>query len=363
MASHPLFFTNKLILPMLITLMLVSVTTPAFAEAITVATDKDSYVLGETILISGTATPNAAITIRLYNPAGALVAIEQAMSDPTGAYVAKIITSKAWVEGIYTLKVTDSMSGLTAEKKLILIKEIVPPKPPVPLVTLQVSISVPSMIQSGDTAKAFVLFTYAGKTIDPDIKSAIIVDPKGTKISVKPAIKRIETGWYSLEYRVTDTGIYGIQIAATAEDTDGNGQATFQVVPKLATATDVADLKKAITDSSDAISKKLDSVQKAITDSIKATEDKITTAVSDAQKALAKAVDDSKTAITGAVSSAQAAISGAVAGVKTDVGALKGTLDSISAGVSSSTTFILVVAALVVITLVLELVILVRKLR
>ncbi|MEM2210401.1 MAG: hypothetical protein QXK35_01140 [Nitrososphaerales archaeon] len=344
-------------------MMLISAIAPVSAEVITIATDKDSYVLGESILISGTATPNSAITIRLYNPANVLVALEQAMSDSTGAYSAKIITSKAWVEGTYTLKATDSMSGLTAEKKITLIKEIVPPKPPVPLVTLQVSISVPSTIQSGDTAKAYVLFTYAGKTVDPDIKSATIVDPKGAKINVKPAIKKIDTGWYYLEYKVTDTGIYGIQIAATAEDTDGNGQATFQVIPKLATATDIADLKKAITDSSEAISKKLDSVQKAITDSIKATEDKITTAVSDAQKALAKAVDDSKAAISGAVSSAQAAISGAVAGVKTDVGALKGTLDSISAGVSSSTTFILVVAALVVITLVLELVILVRKLR
>ncbi|MCS7116757.1 MAG: hypothetical protein RMJ31_07100 [Nitrososphaerota archaeon] len=361
--ASPLFFTNRAALSIIIVLILTSAISPAFAEVIKVATDKDTYVLGEPILISGTATPNSAVTIRLFNPAGVLVALDQVMADTTGAYATRIITSKAWVEGIYTLRAFDSMTGLTAEKKINLIKEIVPPKPPVPEVTLQVSISVPSVFAPGDTVRAYVLFTFAGKAVDPTITTATVVDPRGAKIDVKPTIRKVETGWYYLEYRVTLTGIHAILVSATAEGTDGNGQATFQVMPKLATTDDITRLEKAVTDSRDAISKKLDDVSKALTDSLRATETRITTSLGDAQRAIVKAVDDSRAAITGAVSSAQAAISGAVSGIKTDVGGLKGTLDSISAGVSSATTFILVVAALVVITLVLELVILVRRLR
>ena len=86
-----LFFTVLLVLATLAIL-------PALASPITVATEKDEYKAGDSLTVSGTATPNALVSIQLFDPNGKRKAIAQATSNIKGVWLAT---------NIYTFSTTD----------------------------------------------------------------------------------------------------------------------------------------------------------------------------------------------------------------------------------------------------------------
>ncbi len=106
-----LFFT-------VVTILLASIATVAFAAPISVMADKTSYNSGEAVSVTGTATPDTWISIQLYNPNGMRMAISQVQSGSDGAYsVSKIYTfTTADVSGIWKVEAYDSSAVETAQK-------------------------------------------------------------------------------------------------------------------------------------------------------------------------------------------------------------------------------------------------------
>jgi hypothetical protein len=108
--SPILFFT-------LITLLVASLAVPmVFANPITVSPNQETYATGEKLSVTGTATPNAQVSIQIKDPSDIRKGVAQTQADDTGAYSASdvftfVATSAA---GAWTVTAYDSTAGDTA---------------------------------------------------------------------------------------------------------------------------------------------------------------------------------------------------------------------------------------------------------
>jgi len=91
--------------------VLTAITPPALAQVITLTTDKPTYAVGDDIIISGTATPNAAIAIQITNPKGTIILLTTLKADAEGAFERSIKLPPGSSIGEYT--VTASQGGAT----------------------------------------------------------------------------------------------------------------------------------------------------------------------------------------------------------------------------------------------------------
>ena len=102
----------KLILGSILAVMIIALIPSAFADSITVTTDKDSYTKGETIRISGhtNGPSDLPVTLQVLNPVGNLVEVQQLTRIVNGTFFDDVwiddIDSKWRLEGEYTVRVT-----------------------------------------------------------------------------------------------------------------------------------------------------------------------------------------------------------------------------------------------------------------
>ncbi|MEM2351713.1 MAG: carboxypeptidase regulatory-like domain-containing protein, partial [Thermoproteota archaeon] len=108
----PIFFSIILCLALVV---------PAYAQALTVTTDKDVYGPGETIKVSGTAVPDSDVTVQIFNPALQLVDIDVTRAGADGKYtlsfkIPEKIPTGLWTYGTYLVKAY--MAGQVATKTI-----------------------------------------------------------------------------------------------------------------------------------------------------------------------------------------------------------------------------------------------------
>ncbi|MEM4436624.1 MAG: carboxypeptidase regulatory-like domain-containing protein [Thermosphaera sp.] len=112
----------KTLTPIFLSLVLcLLLTAPAYAQVLTVATDKDVYGQGDTIVVSGTAAPNADVTVQIFNPAMQLVDIDVVRAGADGRYsvsfkIPEKIPTGLWIYGTYLVKAF--MAGQVATKAI-----------------------------------------------------------------------------------------------------------------------------------------------------------------------------------------------------------------------------------------------------
>ena len=112
-----LFIISTLFVP---TLGQVSSPSPPTAAPITVNTDKPSYLLGDTIVISGSVkspVQNTQLSIQIFDPNNNLVHVDQIDVSKDGKYTDTIkAVGVYWkVNGNYTVKVQYALPGVTAQ--------------------------------------------------------------------------------------------------------------------------------------------------------------------------------------------------------------------------------------------------------
>jgi len=103
----------------LLEILIVLSATPAMAsaESLSVKTDKDTYNIGDSVSISGTATPNASVSIKLRDPSNATKVESEAQVAFDGSYsMESIYILKAIDEpGMWRVNVCDLSSNETVE--------------------------------------------------------------------------------------------------------------------------------------------------------------------------------------------------------------------------------------------------------
>jgi len=112
-----LFIISALFIP---TLGQMSSPSPPTAAPITVNTDKPSYLLGDTIVISGSVkspVQNTQLSIQIFDPNNNLVHVDQIDVSKDGKYTDTIkAVGVYWkVNGNYTVKVQYALPGVTAQ--------------------------------------------------------------------------------------------------------------------------------------------------------------------------------------------------------------------------------------------------------
>jgi len=313
----------------------------AAAAPITVTPSKTTYNPGDTLTVSGTATPNSAVTIQVFNPAGNIVGLGQGSTDSEGRYT---ITVFVWPLtptlkipfGTYSVKATDAANGDSVSTTVEFAQLLPPPPPPAKLAEalVHITISTSETYQLGETARIFVLFTYNGSKVDPTATVVLIHPPGITPVS--RTLTRIHSGLYYLDYTPVETGTYAVHVEATAKGTTNVEIVTFQVTQRLATASDLTTLGNDLTT-------KLDTVQKAVTDRIALAQDDVKSKVASAQSALSSAITNAQDDIKTSISNTQSALSGAISSAKNDLNNrissaqddIKSTLSSIEGSIKS----------------------------
>ena len=110
---------------------------PVLAQTLTVTTDMDFYGPGERIAVSGTAIPNADVTVQLFNPNNELVAMDYAKSGADGKYSMTFVVPAQlpmgkWILGTYTVRAyaagAEAKKAITIGLKVVVVGKVVDAK-------------------------------------------------------------------------------------------------------------------------------------------------------------------------------------------------------------------------------------------
>ncbi|MEM4613551.1 MAG: carboxypeptidase regulatory-like domain-containing protein [Ignisphaera sp.] len=93
---------------LLLALLVAAAIAPVVGQALTVSTDKRTYIPGETVVVSGTAPAGSWVSIAVVSPAGKEVDYRMVQADAAGRYTVSIkLPSKLpyadWIAGEYTV--------------------------------------------------------------------------------------------------------------------------------------------------------------------------------------------------------------------------------------------------------------------
>lgn len=281
---------------LLLTLLVAVAVAPVVAQALTVSTDKRTYIPGETVVVSGTAPAGSWVGIAVVNPAGREVDYRMVQADAAGRYTASVkLPSKLpyadWIAGEYTvyayLGATRAAATFILSAGSKAIGRVVDAKGN-PVADAEVLV-----VETGDLARSradgsFELYTSPGTVT--------------VRVS-KPGYTRAEKT-VTLALGDNDLGTIAIQPLDEVVAALSGRVATLE--------TKVAQLEKTLTD----IQKILTDISTAI--GRLATKDDVTSAKNDILNALKPISAD-----LAAVKSDAAAIKSDLAAVKSDVAAVK----------------------------------------
>src|SRR5437870_10162214 len=300
---------------------------------------------GETALsITGTVSPapGAGVNafIQVFNPAGKTVASSVAAVDPTaGTYSNSFTTggTTLWTTGTYTISV--NAAGVTGTNSFTYTATIITPPPSTNINALRVWVQASTPVFPGDTVQIATLVEWVanGSLATTHFQTAHYHTPTNGLVNLGAATT-IHKGFYFWTITLpanAATGTYFVHVWVNNSGPEGQGLGAFTVSPSLASGASQQQILTAVNGVSSSLASSLGQITTALT-------------------TLQGAVVQLQTAATQTQTAAAAAQKAA-----SDLSASVGT---ITTGVQSSQTYILVVAALAAITLVLELAILVRKL-
>jgi len=299
---------SKILTPIFFSLILcLALIVPAYAQALTVTTDKDVYGPGETIKVSGTAVPDSDVTVQIFNPALQLVDIDVARAGADGKYtlsfkIPEKIPTGLWTYGTYLVKAY--MAGQVATKTIeirlaVTVVGKVVDKAGVPIPDADVIIGPASGKTLSDGTFTIGLpaeGTYTVKiskagyySYTGTVAAAIGTNNLGTitLVSYEDKIAELEKKISDLEKSLSgaaaDISALKTQLASLSKDVDA-----LKGLSK-----DVSDLKT----KTDSLSKDL-SALKSYLDALK-TQVRVITDIQSAVRDLRSSVDDLKTAVGG----------------------------------------------------------------
>jgi archaellum component FlaC len=320
--------------------LLVAVAPVALAQALTVYTDKPSYLPGDVLVVYGTAPAGSWVGISIINPVGKEVDFKMVQAGPDNTYRTTFnlptqLPYGDWVAGTYTVKawlgaVTATTTFTLAPGSRVL-GRVVDTKGR-PIEGAEVAIVETGAKTTTGADGSFVLYAAPGsytirvskagyRTVERSVTLVLGDNDVGT-VTLTSYEEIVE----ALERRVSQLENQVAQLSQTLEQLVGKISADLDTVKNsLATLlTKVDSLSKAVADLSSkvdaavaAISEKVDSVGRAVAD--------LRTVVDGISKTLATVSSDVK-----AVSSKVDTVSGKVDTVSSKVDVLRTTVDAIS---------------------------------
>jgi len=311
------------VIAVLLTVLLVTAGVAA-AQALTVKTDKTTYMPGESVVVSGAAVPGATVGIAAYNPAGTTVFFTMVTAGADGSFtttikIPKTIPYEDWVYGTYTVEAkvgtTSATAKFTVAAAALIVGTVVDEEgAPVPNAEVMVKETGVSVLTGKDGK--FTVSTDVGTWTLVVSKAGYVSTEKKVTVSVGTNDVGVIT-ITSLESIVADLKAKVESLTTTVSELSTKVSALEAQVPALTEVSAKLDalnaslvaLSKAVAD----LSSKVDAVSKAVGD--------VSTEVSGVD---AKLADLSK-----AVSDLSKSVSSLDASVKDALGKVTSTLDAL----------------------------------
>jgi len=324
----------------------------------TISVSPTSVSGAQTITISGTTTASAAVGLKVTNPSGTTVFIDNVQANSAGAYTDSFAVggTSAWVTGTYTASATVASQTSTATFTYT----ATAPTPSGNQLTVLASAN--SLVYAGQTAQvqAYVYWSANGTAASSAVTvTAWWVNPSGS-VSSPTAGTSDGSGFWTWSIPLSSSaadGTYTAAVEATSGPAWGYGTAGFTVNSQVASSSSITS---AVTAGFATLQKDLSanftSLSSGIS-TISGTVSGLPSSLTNIQSSLT-GITNSLTSITNTLNSLSTAVGNAVTAANTAAT----DASNASSSVSSTQTYVLVVAVLAAITLVLELAILVRKL-
>ncbi|MEM1802562.1 MAG: carboxypeptidase regulatory-like domain-containing protein [Sulfolobales archaeon] len=345
-------------LPVVAGLLLILVMlAPLTAQALTVGTDKPTYMPGETVLVSGTSVPGASVGIAAYNPAGTMVFFTIVTAGADGKYstsikIPKTLPYENWVYGTYTVEAkvgtTTATTSFSISAASLLVGRVVDEKGN-PVVGAEVRVKETGVSTTSGSDGKFALAVDLGSwtlvvskagyvSTEESVTAELGVKDVGTivitslesliaKLEAKVAALSAELSALSDEVKALEAQVAGIGEVSAKLDT---------VSKKLDDLSNtLSALSKSVSDLSNKVSA-LEAPLKALSTSVSGLESSVKSLEASVKDSLAKvntAVDSLKLDIT-ALRSDIASVSKAQGDLSSKVDALGSKVDSVGAAIS-----------------------------
>lgn len=370
----------------------------ATSYTLSVSTDKTSYAGNATGTISFTVTPapgsgtSAGLTIT--NPNGAQVFTDSATVSATGTATDTFTTggSSNWISGTYTVTASWALtvSGTPQTTTSTFTYTCVSGCSSTPGSAAAISIvgNSNSLVYVGQTAQIYALaYWNNGTAVKNGVWTATVLGPTGSapSPSITWTVSSPATGvalWTGSIPTGSSDGVYAVEISDTEGGITGWTQTAFTVNGQVANGNAIASAVSSLSglaNNISAISSQLSSIANNV-NSINTALGSVTsqlgsvntavqglgtqlTSLSNTVSGISSSISSitgSITTLTNDVTQMQTTVS-SLGGLASDMSSLQSSVSSLNTSVSNEQTYILVVAALAVITLVLELAILIRK--
>jgi prefoldin subunit 5 len=363
---------------------------PAFASAattytLTVQTTNTSYTAGQSVTVTGTVTPapgaGTEVGIQVSNPLSTLVSTAAAtVNGATGAYSWSFTSgsSSSWPTGTYTVKATWALTATstvyTASGTFGFTGTTTTTGGSTPaLPTIVVHVGTPALVWPGQVVQIGfqTVFGNNGSLAPAKSVTANLIDPTGAATAIT-SWSNPSTGWYWTTWTVPSSatsGTYFVTVWVNDSKVVGAGLGSMEYNSGIATSgaqaaaqsslSSITSSLSSITSAISGLSSSLSSMGSSLSTMGQSISTLQTTA-GNIQTALGT-VSSSITSLQSGITSLQNTLN-TVQGNTQNLGGLSNQIGSVNSSISNNQTYLLVVAALVVITLVLELAILVRKL-
>lgn len=195
-------------------------------RGISVSTDRDLYSSGDTIRISGdigSTKERSQVTIRVTNPEGDNVAVDQLRPNRDGSFgISVLAQGQLWeIEGIY--RVVASYGGDNTSTTFLLTSPVTaPPGPP------SISVSTDkSNYMPGELVTVTVKSVHAVSDTNVGIS---VIDPSGSTIVSRTITTSSGTG--SIDFKLSDSAVsgdYRVNAAASVNGNNISDSTTFRV--------------------------------------------------------------------------------------------------------------------------------------
>ncbi|MCX8186415.1 MAG: carboxypeptidase regulatory-like domain-containing protein [Sulfolobales archaeon] len=332
-------------IPVVAALVLILVAlTPLTAQALTVSTDKASYMPGETVVVSGTSVPGATVGIAAYNPAGTMVYFTMVTAGAGGAYSASIkiprtLPYENWVYGTYSVEAkvgaTTATTSFTISAAALLVGKVVD-EVGNPVAGAEVKVKGTAVYTTTGSDGSFSLAVDVGNWVLVASKAGYVSAEK----SVRAALGVNEVGTIAITSLESLVAKLQSTVASLSAEVSALSDKVKALEAQVATIAVVSQKIDNVSAKIDALSKSVSDLSKQVSDlstrltAIETSLRTLSTSVSALEasvKSLEASVKDSLTKVNTAVDSLKLDITG----LRTDIAALSSAQKDLSSKVDA----------------------------
>lgn len=200
---------------------------PAMAARFTLLVEEDVYTPGETMVIYGAGAPNDSLIVRIFDPSGLAIRIDNVVTTPDGFFREAIFR---WPEpqvsvpfGSYAIEAISSLDRVDTRRVEVTFAEAVEEDDGPRLATthtLGIKLDSPAQASINEPFRVFIQVTFDGalvaveETAVPELLGTSHLHSGNTTISLEDKLKRLHEGLYYADVTIAEEGAYIIHSVA-----------------------------------------------------------------------------------------------------------------------------------------------------